>query len=412
MNEYLQKTAKALPDHPGIYFWKNKNNTILYIGKATSLKSRVSSYFRNDIELTKKQMVRESSRIDYKLTDTILEALILETKYIKQYKPKYNIVQKDDKSMAYLAFSKEDYPRLFIIRAREYERYLAQDSKMRNKYKILKVFGPFLSANTINKVLKIIISIIPYRKCNYPPEKICLYGRINQCPLHRDKPLTKDEYKKNLDYISRIFSGKMPSLYTKIKKDMETAAKIKNFEFASQLRDELFALQHINDISLIEDSNSVEGLPARLEAYDISHFGGKGAVGAFVVFENGKNEKSQYRKFIIRGIETQDDLKMTEEVLTRRFKHNEWLMPEMILIDGGIEQLKVAESVINKLKIDNLTLLASAKGKDRKQTNLIWSKPSQKNNYNQKQLLKLTKSAQSEAHRFAITFQKTKRKLH
>lgn len=406
----LYQIAKSLPDHPGVYFFKDKTGEILYIGKATSLRDRVSSYFSGSLEPSKAQMVTEAVKIEFELVDTVLEALMLEIKYIKKFKPKYNILSRDDKSMAYLAFTREAYPRVFIIRAREYERYRAKDKKMLKKYSIKKVYGPFFSADIINKVLKIISNIIYFRVCKNSPDKICLYGRMNLCPLHKDNPLTTDQYKMELKRLGNIFSGNTKQIYASLQKEMKEASKKQNFELAKIKRDQIYALQHINDISLIEEANSTEGLPQRMEAYDISHFGGKNAVGAFVVFERGKPEKSQYRRFIIRGKYTQDDTRMLKEVLIRRFNHRDWIFPNFILLDGGITQLNIAKKVLNKLKLD-IVLVASAKGQNRKKTDLLWNDEKDIKKFNQKKLLQLIKSAQAEVHRFAITFQKKKRKI-
>lgn len=406
----LYQIAKSLPDHPGVYFFKDKTGEILYIGKATSLRDRVSSYFSGSLEPSKAQMVTEAVKIEFELVDTVLEALMLEIKYIKKFKPKYNILSRDDKSMAYLAFTREAYPRVFIIRAREYERYRAKDQKVQKKHSIKKVYGPFFSADIINKVLKIISNIIYFRVCKNPTNKVCLYGRMNLCPLHKTNPLTIDQYKMELKRLGNIFSGNTKKIYASLHKEMKQASKEHNFELAKIKRDQLFALKHISDIALIDEYQDDTEIPARLEAYDISHFGGKQAVGAFVVFEGGKPEKSQYRKFIIRSKYTQDDTKMLEEVLTRRLNHNEWILPDFILLDGGITQLNIAKKVLNKLKLD-IVLVASAKGQNRKKTDLLWNDEKDIKKFNQKKLLQLIKSAQAEVHRFAITFQKKKRKI-
>ena len=409
----LLKVSKKFPDHPGVYFFRDIAEKNIYIGKATSLKNRVANYFRADLDSHKKLMVQNAQSLTYELTDTVLEALILETNYIKKFKPKFNIITKDDKSSTYLAFSDEDYPRLFTIRAREYDRYLAKDAKITKKYKIKRVFGPFMTADAINKVMKIILPIFPYRICNYPEGKICLYGRMGQCPLHRKNKLTKNEYAKQLKYIAKIFQGKMPKLIIQLDKEMILASKTQKYELAQQLRDQIFALKHINDISLIENTKLSDAkIPQRLEAYDISHFGGKDAVGVFVVFENGKTEKSQYRKFIIRGAQTKDDIAMLKEVLRRRFNHPEWIDPEIILLDGGIGQLNAGKKVLTQFKKqDKIVLISSAKGPKRNKTDLFWSDDKQKDIYDEKELLKIIKFAIAEAHRFAITFQKKKRKF-
>lgn len=408
-NLQLIDQINHLPDHPGIYFFCGEGGVILYIGKATSLRDRVKSYL--DVkEPAKQRMVIEARTIEFQLFDTVLEAVIAELKAIKKHKPKYNILQKDDKSLAYLVFTDEEYPRLTIMRGREIER-LGIDNAARDKIKIARSFGPFFASKTIEKILQILRPIIIFRSCKNPAQKRCLYGRIHQCPLHNDPPLSKVEYKRNLNAIAAIFNGKTKQLLTRLNSELKSATQIQDFERAAILRDQIFGLTHINDITLIEERTSQEDIPRRLEAYDISHFGGKDAVGAFIVLANGKIERSQYRKFIIRGKDTQDDPRMIEEVLLRRLAHKEWVYPDLIMLDGGITQLKAGARALAKLELTNIALVASAKGEDRKANHLLWYDPPQEQLFDQKELLKLIKLAQMEVHRFVISFQKTRRKI-
>lgn len=407
----LLNRVNSLPDHPGVYFFLNEKSEILYIGKATSLQDRVSNYFKNRLTEQKEQMISEARDLKFELTDTVLEALILETNYIKKYKPKYNILQRDDRSMAYLVFTREKYPRLIILRARQLEKTFDPKNPNKPKFKIQKKFGPFFASSTIEKILKLLRPIIIFRTCSNKPEKVCFYARINQCPLHNKIPLTEQEYRKNLKKISDIFRGKTKQLINTLEKELKSLSSKQKYEDAIIVRDQIYSLKHINDISLIEEFSSSEKIPKRLEAYDISHFGGKNAVGAFVVFSHGKPEKTQYRRFIIRAKNTYDDPLMIQEVLNRRLKHSEWMIPDFILIDGGKIQLNQAILALKKFPEYSIDLVASAKGKDRKGSELFWANPDNEQKYDQKILQKLIKSAQAEAHHFAITFQKSKRKL-
>lgn len=326
--------ARKLPDGPGVYIFIDKKNKPLYVGRTVSLRKRVLSYFRKDIDLRIKEMVKLAKGIKIKKTETVLEAIILEANLIKKYWPKYNVKDKDDRSFVYVVISKTDYPSPRIVRAREL--------KLQNAY----IFGPYQSASLIFSALRIIRRIFPYSTCK--PGKPCFDYQIGLCPGYCVGKISKKEYQKNIRNIILFLSGKKKRLLQKLKK--ENPEKIK-------------ALKHIQDVSLLlkEELSGPDDFE-RIEGYDISHLSGKEAFGSMVVFTDNKPDKKEYRLFKIKNAPSSDDLRALAEVLGRRFKHKEWQFPDLILIDGGKPQV---DFVFNVLKTDIPIVGISKYGKDK-----------------------------------------------
>ena len=404
--------VKKLPQKPGVYIFRDKSGKILYIGKATSLKNRVGSYFvgasargsdRHDTKTEK--LVSQIVKINTKQTETVLEALILEANLIKKHKPKYNIQQKDDKSFSYFVITKEDFPRVLIIRGTEIKK-LNRKSEIENH----QLFGPYTSKKQMTIALGIIRKIFPFHALKQKSEKGCLDYQIGKCPGPYAGKISKKDYSKNIRGIKMILEGKKSYLIRKMETEMIKLAKNKEFEKAAQLRNKIFALQHIQDIALInkEDSLSEES-PIRIEAYDISNISGKFAVGSMVVFRGSIPNKQEYRKFKIKTIKDINDVAMMKEVLERRINNN-WPLPGLILLDGGKGHLNVGVEILKKHNL-KIPLVAIAKGPTRKISDfqfLIYNKFT-KNQFPKeiKNILKdrnLIDYIMSEAHRFAVQY--------
>lgn len=412
---YLRKTIQKLPQLPGVYIFRDKLGFILYIGKATNLKSRVGSYFsgRNEgrpIHYALDQI----SKIEIEKTDSVLEAVILEANLIKKFQPKYNVDLKDDKSFTYAIITKEVYPRIVILRKTE-----LNENKKIIKYK----FGPYLSKKQLEIALKIIRKIFPYHSLKQKTEKGCLDFQIGNCPGPYAGAISKKDYAKNIQDIKLILNGKKKSVIKNLEREMKEYSKNHDFERAAETRNKVFALRHIRDIALIarSDENSKFDPPAggrkflRLEGYDISNISGQHAVGSMVVFKNDEPDKSQYRKFKIKTIQGADDVGMMREVIMRRFNNN-WPLPDLILVDGGQGHLNMAESVLKSSEL-NIPVVAVAKGTTRKISNFqfLISKqyPISKFSNEIKKVINdrnLLGQIMSEAHRFAISYHKKVRK--
>jgi excinuclease ABC subunit C len=437
----LKEKIPQLPQEPGVYFFygavesayggRPKKIPILYIGKATDLRSRVQSYFRTDSNLRMdanlriknergpwiERMVGQVADIDFLQTDSVLEALILEANLIKKYLPKYNTMGKDDKSAAYFAITKEEFPKILILRKTDID---FENLKTKN-YKLKTIFGPYASKHQMQIALKIIRRIFPFHSGKQKTEKGCLDFQLGLCPGPYAGAISRDDYEKNIRGIRLILEGKKKSLVTALEKEMQAAAKKNEFEKAAQLRNRIFALNHIRDVSLITRDDENFQIPnsksqtnsndqisksknLRIEAYDVSNISGQYATGSMVVFENNLPNKKEYRKFKIKTVVGSDDVGMMREVLSRRFR-NDWPMPDLILLDGGQGHLNMAEKLLHEELGLAVDIAAVAKGQTRK--NLKFKISNLKLNQEIQNVLKdkfLVKRIMDEAHRFAIVY--------
>lgn len=407
--EKIREKLKKLPTEPGVYLFRDKSGKILYIGKATNLRSRTQSYFRGADSRGARiaSMVSQMAEIDFILTDSVLEALILESNLIKKHQPKYNIQEKDDKSFSYFAITQEKFPRVEIVRESDLNLNLRSKS-----YDPKAVYGPYTSKKQMEIALKIIRRIFPFHSHKQWTEKGCLDFQIGLCPGPYAGAITPEAYRKNIQGIKMILRGRKKSLITVLEKEMKTAAQKQEFERATELRNKIFALKHIRDISLItqemktdlmDTKNQTENI--RIEAYDISNLSGKEAVGSMVVFTSDQPNKSQYRKFKIKTVAGVDDVGMLAEVLRRRFK-NDWPQPELVLLDGGQGPVNMAEKMLRQELGLALVIAGVAKGPTRKKTELYFPSGEEISSAVQKILAdqKLIRQIMAEAHRFAIAY--------
>jgi len=392
---------KKLPATPGVYLFKNKKGKVVYVGKATNLKSRVNSYFRGrtthsreilrsaDASLrmtaggwrTIDEMLHEVARIDYQVTDSVIEALILEANLIKKYMPAYNVKEKDDKSFWYVVVTKEQWPKVMLVRGNELAQFRHLEPRrkvgVRDLYTlqgkrflhsprgsvemtdgVWKVFGPYTSASSIRAALDLIRKWFPWSDCQsnrtakqQDNRRACFDYHIGRCPGVCIGAVARKEYMKNIRNVILMLEGKKARVFKNVEREMKHAAREEKFEAAEKLRRKLFALQHIRDIAVItrEDRHpehsegsrgskngilrSPRGSPirteggvikilGRIEGYDISNISGTNAVGSMVVFNNGEPAKSEYRKFRIKTVQGINDVAMMREVLERRFAHS------------------------------------------------------------------------------------------
>lgn len=394
-----------LPENPGVYFFIEKGE-IIYIGKATSLKDRVKSYFSPDLINTRGplilDMVFKADDLKFETTPSVLEALILEANLIKKYQPKYNTKEKSDKSFNYVYITRDH--RLGTIRGKEL---------LKNNF--LRVFGPFPSGNSLKEALKIIRKFFPYiedRKGAKGKEEFYKQIALN--------PENSEENKKNIKNIILFFEGKKKKILSLFKKEMNQYAKEKSFEKAGEIKRKIFALDHINDIALIKSDTKISlfNSSMRIEAYDIAHMGGKNMVGVMTVVdaspnaEGGRGEvnKKEYKKFKIKLENAPariakgggDDTGALTEVLERRFNHPEWVMPNLIVVDGGKAQINAGIKVLKKFNLD-IPIVSVLKDERHKPKDILGDKVYARK-YEREILL-----VNSEAHRFAITYHKQMR---
>ncbi|MFH1252962.1 MAG: excinuclease ABC subunit UvrC [Candidatus Uhrbacteria bacterium] len=428
----LKIKNKILPNSPGVYFFYDKNKSLLYIGKATSLKKRVNSYFTKAHDQRLTEMVSQISQIDYLETKTVIEALVLEANQIKTKKPKYNILERDDKSFLYLTITNEKFSRPILQRGLDLERlgvnlFDKKTSQKTKKY-FLAVFGPYTSGAALRKSLDLLRRIIPWSDCR-PPEitgrnKSCFNVHLGLCSGVCAGKISSKDYQKNISQLIMFFSGKTKRLIGQMKKDMAAASRDLKFEAAGKLRNKIFALEHIQDVAIIsrEDSDLPITKPeslgvdlsGRIEAYDISNISGASAVASMAVFLAGKPAKNEYRKFKIKTVKGANDVAMMEEVLCRRLLRAQkqpkaWPLPEVFVIDGGEGQVNRAEQILKEFNL-KIPVIGLAKGFDRKQDRLVFSSDDKTLARLATMGKELFQQARDEAHRFAVRYHRQVRK--
>jgi len=409
--DFLKK--KNLPDTPGVYRFK-RGKEFLYVGKATSLRDRTRSYFSSDLIATRGpriiDMLTLADNIDWIETRSVLEALLLESHLIKTLQPKYNVKEKDGRSGYMVIITAEEFPRVLMARKRELE-------SNPDMYPGAQVYGPFTAASQLREALALIKKLFPFFDTKKPVDKLAAIDmkrlRLNvQIGVYPDifsGAVSKTEYRRSIKRIQMMFEGKMDAVRKDLERQMKDEAKALRFETANAIKRTLYALDHIKDVALIK-RDAEEGVVTRsgeafrIEAYDNSHLGGTGMVGVMVVFEDGEPAKGEYRKFDISPENAGDDYGALTEILTRRARHAEWRMPDVIVIDGGEVHRETALRALAAagVEVPVLSVVKDDKHKAREvlgDVDLILK--------HRHTVLR----ANDESHRFAITFQKTKRRL-
>ncbi len=416
----------SLPQTPGVYLFTGANGEILYIGKATSLHDRVRSYFSSDLASTRgvkvTAMVAEARNITFQATDSVLEALILEGNLIRKHQPRYNTDRKDDKSYNHVIITREAYPRVVLLRGKDVAE-LSKGIIVRGlkESTIRYIFGPYPYGLALKQAMKLIRKIFPYRDSCVPFEdlslkkkmaaKRCFNAEIGLCPGICRGSMTKKEYQRRIQHIRLFFEGKKTKILNELTRDMKRYAKEKEFEKAGTVRNMLFSLQHIQDVSLLSRTHLQESFGitgTRLEAYDIAHISGEDTVGVMIVVENGSVQKADYRKFRVRRDAGGSDIAALEEVLRRRLRHREWRLPDIVVMDGGVAQKNVAERILLENKEEKNTpikIVSVVKDEHHKPRKLLGDK-SVLEEFKNDILL-----ANSEAHRFALTYHHKRREM-
>ena len=361
------KTSK-LPEGRGVYCFKNKKGSLLYVGKARNIKERVKNHFqrptsRDDL------FINQASKIGYIKTDLEIEALLLEANLIKKYQPKYNVIWRDDKNYFFVAMTKEDFPRIFWTHQTKVK---SQKSKVKSQF-----IGPFVDGKALKQALKVLRKVFPYRSCYKIPNRPCLWYHLNRCPapcflksrlikeIPPDSLKLKKVSQRNAKNLMKIIKeGKNPVLKN-LKKEMKLASKNQDFEEAAKIRDQINSLERVVAHAKIFESGAPQKFDwpqvqkilqkilktknkiLRIEAYDVSNIVGQEATGSTVTFINGLPDKNFYRKFKIKIQGKPNDTAMIKEIISRRLRHPEWGWPDLILIDGGIGQLNAALKVKN-----------------------------------------------------------------
>lgn len=416
MKDRLKDIIKDFPASPGVYQFIDSSGDVLYVGKAKSLKSRIKSYFLKEIGRGPviDIMVKMAINAKYIVTDSEIEAVLLEAELIKKLKPKYNAKLKDDKSFLVIKITKkiteskisnhqDRFSCIGLMRARDVD----------FTDKTAEYFGPYPAGELLKKSLRILRKIFPYRDCSktkfatYRKKgRPCIYGDIRVCTAPCVGWVNEFQYLENINYLKSFLRGRKREVYRKLEKEMNQLSKEKRFEEASLVRDKLRALDHLKDVAIgLRDDvfNAGKTLFKRIECYDISNISGNYGVGAMVVFSDGKKDSDEYRKFKIKFSSAPNDLFMMKEVLIRRL-NNDWPKPDLIVVDGGENHLRVALETLKEHNLE-IPVISIAKGAKRDKNEFHFGDENiAKYFHNNSYIQNIAISARDESHRFAIAY--------
>jgi len=413
----LKSQIASLSDQPGVYRFCDKAGVVLYVGKAKSLKKRVSSYFsaRKDLPLKIQKLVCRIHSVKSQVTSSEDEALILEDELIKNHQPMFNILLRDDKT----------YPFIFISTQEKFPRVLFSHRAMMGEG---KYYGPYPGSRMVKALLTEIRKKYPYRDCpldvgNKKYTESCLYDQLGLCTAPCIGKDSQKNYNEIINRICEFLDGKQKRLINDIYNSMMEASQKQQFEKAAKLKEHWKLSQKIfssailltnamernreSGLAQLKEHLKLRGDIQLMEAYDISNISGELSVGVSVVFRDGRPYKSGYKRFRIKTIQGPNDFAMMEEVLRRRFQRvceGKDVMPDLILIDGGKGQLSAALHALHELGLKRFNIIALAKKQE-----LIYVpgriKPIILERYSYAR--KLLQALRDEAHRFAITYHRT-----
>ncbi len=377
----LKERIKEFPPKPGVYLMKDDRGRVIYIGKAKSLKHRVTSYFHGGRAPGPRveAMVSQVADVDYLEAQSEVDALLLEARLVKDIQPRYNVNLKDDKSYPYLEITRrQDFPRVRITR---------------EPAKSSKVYGPFIDVDGLRAALPILQRIFKFSTCNMDIradddkrrfQRPCLLYYIGQCSAPCADKISREDYAENIRALIKFLEGKQRSLIRELTAKMQHAATKLEYEKAGALRDRIKALKALSKRGLysqygpadyvvadpkkamaaLQKVFNLEELPRTIEGIDIAQIGGAEAVGSLVSFIDGKPFKAGYRRFRIKTVKKSDDYAMVREVVLRwfkRLKDEESIFPDILLIDGGLGHLEAARAVLEDLKVKVPLLVSLAK---------------------------------------------------
>jgi excinuclease ABC subunit C len=374
--------VREFPRTPGVYLMKDAAGVVIYVGKAKNLRSRAGSYFlkgaQEDYRTAK--WVHEIADADYLECESDVDALLLESRLIKDVQPKHNRELKDDKTFPYLMITThEDFPRVEVTRA--------------PRDRGVKLFGPFASAGALRGAIQVLQRIFKFRTCSLDIDegderwrwfRPCLLASINQCTAPCNMRIGKEEYKHDIQRLITFLEGGKRKLLKQMREEMQAAAKAREFEQAARLRDEIKMLETLErrgeidvhaqpEVFYVDPKKGLAGLkkvlklaeqPRTVEGIDIAHLGGGQTVASVVQFLDGLPFKPGYRRYKIQGVQGVDDFSSIHEVVSRRYRSltdNDDVFPDILLIDGGKGQLNAALAAFRDQEITPPTLLSLAK---------------------------------------------------
>jgi excinuclease ABC subunit C len=437
----LLRKARALPEVPGVYLMKDAKGVVIYVGKASRLPGRVSSYFvaSADLGFKKQPMLERVVDFDVIECEGEWEALLTENRLIKDLRPRFNVKLTDDKSFPYLVVTqREDYPRVFVTR----NPTGAGDPELMALLKGAKVFGPFAHSGALREAVQVLQRAFKFRTCalditagdeknrSFRP---CLLHAIDQCTAPCAEKITPTLYGEDIDRFVQFLGTKRSVMLREMKQKMEEAAAKLEFERAAVIRDQVVAIEKLDarasggldsgfqpeqEIAYSDPQKALKSLqkvleletPIRcVEGIDIAHLMGGETVASKVCFVDGRPFKDEYRRFKIQSVGN-DDYMAIREVVSRRYREagaGHELYPEVILIDGGLGQLHAGMEAFAQLDVQPPMVISLAKKEE-----LVYiqrrSEPVRLPRTNAG--LRLLQQVRDEAHRFAQAYHHLLRK--
>jgi excinuclease ABC subunit C len=400
-----KEAIKGLPASSGVYIMKGAAGAVLYVGKAANVRKRVSSYFYPNRRLYGRldSMVAQVERIDCVPTVSEAEALVYENSLIKQLKPKYNVLLRDDKSYPRLKLTvNEDYPRLFITRRKMADGAL--------------YFGPYTNGRLLHEALVAIRQMFPLRSCGRMGRKACLNYHLRQCLAPCELRIAKADYAEIVSQLAIFLEKGRPGLVGELGRRMLEASKAEDFERAAKLRARIEALSSMredvvrylpaDEAAELGRMLSITAPLETIEAFDVSDMSGQEAAGSMVLFFRGRPRKGEYRKFRIRTVSGADDYAMMREIVRRRYERQlaeKKRLPDLIVIDGGKGHLAAAAGELEALGLSAVPAIGIAKAFEHIYLKgagdpLVLPRDSK--------ALHLLERIRDEAHRFAIAYHK------
>ncbi|HVP13223.1 MAG TPA: excinuclease ABC subunit UvrC [Phycisphaerae bacterium] len=363
----IRERIAQFPKTPGVYLMKDAKGRVLYVGKAKDLRSRVSSYFQDSADLLATRgpdiarMIAKVEDIDFLECETEVDALLQESRLIKDIQPPHNAQLRDDKTFPYLEITTgDDFPGVYVTR--------------KPRLKGTKLYGPFVSAGSLRDAVNALQKAFKFRTCELDIReddekrrffRPCILHAIKRCTAPCADRISREEYRQDIERFKRFMSSKRSVMLRELEKDMKAAAEALDFEEAARLRDQFKAIHNLKlsgdvdedvqpEVFYVDPREGLERLaklleldatPRIIEGIDIANLQGEESVGALVCFIDGKPFKSGYRRFRIKTVQGQDDYAMIREVVQRRYRRaadGEELYPDVIMIDGGLGQLHAA----------------------------------------------------------------------
>ena len=350
--KHIEEQLKQLPDRPGVYLMKDEVEEIIYVGKAKSLRKRVRSYFRKGNHTFKtKILLTHIKDFDYIVTDTEVEAYILEANLIKKYQPVYNIRLKDDKTYPYIKVTvNEDFPRIFK------SRILKNDGA--------DYYGPFTNVDGLNKILEVLKKLYSLRTCRKqikagePEERPCLNYHIGKCTGPCIGAISKNEYGDMIKQVTLFLSGHQEKLIKTVEKEMYQAAEKKNFEKAAHLRDSIEAIK-----GLSVQQKVMYGKNINQDVIAVALSEEEQACVQLLIIRNGRLIAQEY--FIMEGTDQVSEKEIMESFLPQYYDKAPQL-PEQILLTDNIEELELLRELLNRRKGKKVQVLVPIKGEKKR----------------------------------------------